>query len=101
MSIQAIGINSKPMITDEVQPFQLQKLWGLVLFLVFLEAPQEVGTCIMTTRVLYLLLTGHRPLSVECEQQELNTNSQVVLLARSVPTLIAKKSSSLMVLLVS
>ena len=90
MTIHVIDVESmQEFSADEVQPIVLQQFEGLVTLLVCLEAGQEVGPCVMTTRVLYLVLAGRGQLRVAGEQAELNAGSLVVVPADVVRCIVA------------
>ena len=94
MTIQVIDVNSmQKFSTDEVQPIVLHQSEGLVTLLLCLEAGQAVGPCTMTTRVLYLVLSGQGQLSVAGEQEELNISSLAVVPAGVVRSLSARERS--------
>lgn len=95
MTVQVIDVESMQKFSaEEVQPIVLHQSEGLVTLLLCLEAGQTVGPCVMTTRVLYLLLSGQGQLSVAGEQEQLlNASSFVVVPAGIVRTLSAKERS--------
>ncbi|MDO9301685.1 MAG: hypothetical protein Q7T89_09890 [Anaerolineales bacterium] len=80
MTIQVIDIESMQKFSaDEAQHIVLHESEGLVTRLLCLEAGQGVGPCVMTERVLYLVLAGQAQLSVTGEQEQLlNANSLAV-----------------------
>jgi quercetin dioxygenase-like cupin family protein len=94
MAIQVIDVESMQKFSaDEVQPIVLHQSEGLVTLLLCLEAGQAVGPCVMTTRVLYLVLSGQGQLSVAGEQEELNISSLAVVPAGVVRSLSARERS--------
>jgi quercetin dioxygenase-like cupin family protein len=94
MAIQVIDVESmQKFLADEVQPIVLHQSEGLVTLLLCLEAGQAVGPCVMTTRVLYLVLSGQGQLSVAGEQEELNISSLAVVPAGVVRSLSARERS--------
>jgi quercetin dioxygenase-like cupin family protein len=94
MAIQVINVESMQKFSaDEVQPIVLHQSEGLVTLLLCLEAGQAVGPCVMTTRVLYLVLSGQGQLSVAGEQEELNISSLAVVPAGVVRSLSARERS--------
>jgi quercetin dioxygenase-like cupin family protein len=95
MAIQVIDVESmQKFSTDEVQPIVLHQSEGLVTLLLCLEAGQAVGPCVMTTRVLYLVLAGQGQLSVAGEQERfINASSLAVVPAGVMRTLLAKERS--------
>jgi quercetin dioxygenase-like cupin family protein len=97
LSIHVIDVESMQKFSaDEVQPIVLQQSDGLVTLLVCLEADQEVGPCVMTTRVLYLVLAGRGQLCVVGEQAELNAGSLVVVPADVVRSIVASEQMRLL-----
>jgi len=103
MTIQVIDVNSmQKFSTDEVQPIVLHQSEGLVTLLLCLEAGQAVGPCTMTTRVLYLVLSGQGQLSVAGEQEQLiNASSLAVVPAGVVRTLSTKERSHVLAIQVA
>lgn len=95
MAIQVTDIDRVEKYSpDVVQPILLHQSEGLVAFLLCLDAGQGVGPCVMTTRVLYLVLAGRGQLSVAGEQaQLLNASSFAVVPAGVMRTLSAKERS--------
>jgi quercetin dioxygenase-like cupin family protein len=95
MTIQVIEIDSvQEFSANEVQPIVLHQSEGLVTLLLCLEAGQAVGPCAMTTRVLYLVLSGQGQLNVTGEQEQLlNASSLVVVPAGVVRSLSARERS--------
>jgi len=94
MTIQVTDIEAMQKFSaDEVRPIVLHQSEGLVTLLLCLEAGQEVGPCVMTARVLYLVLAGQAQLSVAGEQEQLNANSLVVVPAGVTRTLSAQERS--------
>ena len=97
MTIHVIGVESMQKFSaDEVQPIVLHQSDGLMTLLVCLEAGQEVGPCVMTTRVLYLVLVGRGQLRVAGEQAELNAGSLVVVPADVVRSIVASEQMRLL-----
>lgn len=79
MAIQVLDIESAQKFSaDEAQPIVLYESEGLVTRLLCLETGQGVGPCVMTTRVLYLVLSGRVRLSLAEEQAELQAGSLVI-----------------------
>lgn len=80
MTIQVMDLESMQRFSaDEVKPIMLHQSDGLVTLRLCLEAGQQVGPCSMTSRVLYLVLSGQGQLRVAGEQEQLlNANSFVV-----------------------
>ncbi len=102
MTTQVIDIDSMQKFSaDEVQPIVLHQSEGLVTLLLCLEAGQAVGPCVMTTRVLYLVLAGQGQLSVAGEQEELNTSSLAVVPAGVVRSLSARERSRVLAIQVA
>ena len=102
MTIQVIDVDSmQKFSTDEVQPIVLHQSEGLVTLLLCLEAGQAVGPCVMTTRVLYLVLSGQGQLSVAGEQEQLTTSSLAVVPAGVVRTLSASERSRVLAIQVA
>jgi quercetin dioxygenase-like cupin family protein len=103
MTIQVIDVESmQKFLANEVQPIVLHQSEGLVTLLLCLEAGQAVGPCAMTTRVLYLVLSGQGQLNVAGEQgQLLNASSLVVVPAGVVRTLSAKERSRVLAIQVA
>jgi len=102
MTIQVIDVDSmQKFSTHEVQPIVLHQSEGLVTLLLCLEAGQEVGPCVMTARVLYLVLSGRGQLQVEGEQAELNAGSLVAVPAGVVRSLSAMERSRVLAVQVS
>ncbi|MBN1147976.1 MAG: hypothetical protein JXA78_12030 [Anaerolineales bacterium] len=98
MTIQVTDFESMQRFSvDSVQPIVLHQSEGLVTLLLCLEAGQGVGPCVMTERVLYLVLTGQAQLSVAGEQKHLNANSLVVVPAGINRTLSALARSRVLV----
>jgi len=95
MTIQVIDVNSmQKFSTDEVQPIVLHQSEGLLTLLLCLEAGQAVGPCVMTTRVLYLVLSGQGKLSLAGEREQLiNASSLAFVPAGAVRTLSAEERS--------
>ncbi len=103
MTIQVMDIESMQKFSaEEVQPIVLHQSEGLVTLLLCLEAGQAVGPCAMTTRVLYLVLSGQGQLSVAGEQEQvLNASSLVVVPAGVVRSLSAKERSRVLAIQVA
>ena len=103
MTIQVIDVNSmQKFSTDEVQPIVLHQSEGLVTLLLCLEAGQAVGPCTMTTRVLYLVLSGQGQLSVAGEQEQLiNASSLAVVPAGVTRSLSAQERSRVLAIQVA
>jgi len=103
MTIQVTDVESMQKFSaDEVRPVVLHQSEGLVTLLLCLEAGQEVGPCVMTARVLYLVLAGQAQLSVAGEQEQLlNANSLVVVPAGIMRTLSAHERSRILAVQVS
>ena len=103
MTIQVIDVESmQKFLANEVQPIVLHQSEGLVTLLLCLEAGQAVGPCVMTARVLYLVLSGQGQLNVAGEQgQLLNASSLVVVPAGVVRTLSAKERSRVLAIQVA
>jgi len=79
---------------NEVQPIVLHQSEGLATLVLCLEAGQSVGPCAMTTRVLYLVLSGQEQLNAAGEQEQLlDASSLVVVPAGVVRNLSAKERS--------
>lgn len=95
MTIQVIDFESMQKFSAEAaQPIVLHRSEGLVTLLLCLEAGRGVGPCVMTTRVLYMVLSGQAQLSVAGEQEQLlNASSLVVVPAGVNRRLSAKKRS--------
>lgn len=94
MTIQVIDVDSMQKFSpNEVQPILVHQSEGLVTLLLCLEAGQEVGPCVMTTRVLYLMLAGQGQVSVSGEQEQLTVNSLAVVPAGVVRSLSATERS--------
>ena len=103
MTIQVIDVDSMQKFSPyAAQPILLHQSEGLVTLLLCLEAGQEVGPCVMTTRVLYLVLSGQGQLSVAGEQEQLiNASSLAVVPAGVVRTLSAKERSRVLAIQVA
>lgn len=95
MTIQVMALESMQKFSaDEVKPITLHQSDGLATLLLCLEAGQKVGPCSMTSRVLYLVLSGQGQLSVAGEQEQLlSANSLAVVPAGVERTLTAKERS--------
>ncbi len=79
MTIQVMDVESMQNFSaDGAQHIVLHKSEGLVTLLVCLEPGQEVGPCVMSTRVQYVVMAGRGQLHVAEEQAELKTGSVVV-----------------------
>ncbi|KAF0108093.1 MAG: hypothetical protein FD146_1107 [Anaerolineaceae bacterium] len=102
MTIQVIDIESMQKFSaDEALHIMLHQSEGLVTRLLCLEAGQGVGPCVMTTRVLYLVLAGRGQLRVAGEQAELNAGSLVVVPAGVVRSLSTMERSRVLAVQVS
>lgn len=94
MTIQVIDVEAMQKFSvDGVQPVVLHQSEGLVTLLLCLEAGQEVGPCVMTQRVVYLVQFGNAQLRVAGEQQELKAGSLVVVPAGVNRTVSAQERS--------
>jgi quercetin dioxygenase-like cupin family protein len=90
MTIQVIDVESmQKFSTDEAQHIVLHQSEGLVTLLVCLVPGQEVGPCVMSARVQYLVMVGRGRLHVAEEQAELKTGSVVVVPSGIVRSIVA------------
>lgn len=102
MTIQVMDVNSMQKFSaEEVQPIVIHESEGLVTRLLCLEAGQGVGPCVMTTRVLYVVLSGQARINVAGEQQQLDANSLVVVPAGVTRSLSALERSRVLAIQVS
>ena len=90
MTIQVIDVETMQKFSaDEVQPIVLHQFEGLVALLLCLDPGQVVGPCVMSARVLYLVMAGSGQLNVADEQAGLKTGSMVVVLPNVVRSIVA------------
>jgi quercetin dioxygenase-like cupin family protein len=103
MTIQVMDVESMQKFSaEEVQPIVLHQSEGLVTLPLCLETGQAVGPCVMTTRVLYLVLSGQGQLSVAGEQEQLiNASSLAVVPAGVVRSLSATERSRVLAIQVA
>jgi quercetin dioxygenase-like cupin family protein len=97
MTIHVMDVESMQKFSvGEVQPIVLHQSEGLVTLLVCLEPGQEVGPCVMSARVQYLVMAGRGRLHVAEEQADLKTGSVVVIPADVVRSIVAVERMRLM-----
>lgn len=90
MTIQVIDVETMQKFSaDEVQPIALHQSEGLVALLLCLDPGQVIGPCVMSARVLYLVMAGSGQLNVADEQAALKTGSMVVVLPDVVRSIVA------------
>ncbi len=102
MTYQVIDVEAMQKFSaDGVHPVVLVQSTGLVTLLLCLEVGQEVGPCVMTERVMYLVHSGSAQLNVQGERRKLNTGSLAVVPADIIRTLTALERSLVLAIQVS
>jgi quercetin dioxygenase-like cupin family protein len=97
MTIQVIDVETMQKFSaDEVQPIVLHQSEGLVALLLCLDPGQVVGPCVMSARILYLVMAGSGQLNVADEQAGLKTGSVVIVPAGVVRSIVAAERMRLL-----